>query len=157
MYRRYRKIIISLSYNYPALSLLDALGFHSLLWTEYPILTLMVGRVGLEPTEPQGIWFTVRTATCYGIPTHIKGWESGTRTHKHVLLMQKKNGCLSPYRDCVYNAAVPIRLSPNIYSRLFPNTRSASANEVFGAVTLLNHPKCAITPKSHPAGLSDTL
>ena len=31
----------------------------------------MVGRVRLEPTESLDIWFTIRTATCYGIPAHI--------------------------------------------------------------------------------------
>ena len=32
---------------------------------------LLVGRAGLEPAEPLGTRFTVWSATCYGIPTHV--------------------------------------------------------------------------------------
>ena len=36
------------------------------------VILLLVGRVGIEPTELESTWFTVKSATFYGIPTHIK-------------------------------------------------------------------------------------
>ena len=32
----------------------------------------IVGRIGLEPTEPEGTGFTIRPATNYGLPTHMR-------------------------------------------------------------------------------------
>ena len=69
----------------------------------------MVGRVGIEPTEPLGTWFTVKSATFYGIPTHILVRHRGNDPRTPALIVIHIRFALTStrYQSCITYANVP--------------------------------------------------